>query len=364
MALELLIIADDLTGALDCACEASAHGVAATVFRTVSALAGADPSGLSAVVAVSTGSRERAEEDAICEMKQICAALPDLSPALVMKKVDSRLKGHIGVETSVLLRALGLRQVLCLPAIPDMGRVQREGHVQGDGVADAVRIADRMSGVQFRAPEIVTASDFDTALDQYAEGRLLLGARGLAAALVARLWPGLPAQPAPRLTAPALFAIGSRDPITRAQVARLRQNMTEADWLAAPNGALSGPPRMRHALRVLHMTEQAGHRADARMAACCFARTVADALVQAPAATLLACGGEIADAVLSRLNVAQIDVNGAVLPGVASGRITLPDGTSLHFLTKSGGFGDQDTLLDLARMVEMNAISAKIARHF
>ncbi|WP_439562881.1 four-carbon acid sugar kinase family protein [Roseinatronobacter sp.] len=361
MALRLLIIADDLTGALDCACEASMRGIPATVFRTVSALVKADPARLPAVVAVSTGSRELAEEDAICEMEKICAVLPDLSPAHVMKKIDSRLKGHVSAESGVLLRALRLEEALCLPAIPDMGRVQIRGHIRGQGVTAAIRISDRMSDMTCLAPDIVAERDFNTALDQYSEGRLLLGARGLACALVKRLWPGLPVRPAPRLGSPALFAIGSRDPITIAQVDRLRQHVTELEWQAAPNGVLPPQPQKQYLLYVLQVTQQPKHHADARMVACSFAQAIEAALLRSPASTLFACGGEIADAVLARLNVARIDVDGAVLPGVAAGRITLPDGTSLHFLTKSGGFGDHDTLLDLARMVDKSVNSTKIA---
>lgn len=362
MALRLLIIADDLTGALDCACEASARGIGASVFRTPQGLAQAAHSSLPPVIAVSTGSRDGTEAGAEAAMAQVCALLPELASAHVMKKVDSRLKGHINVETGVLMQALGVSQVLCGPAIPDMGRVQRHGHVEGAGVDTPIGIASRLPDLTALVPDILTDADFDTALNLYSKGSLLLGARGLAAALVARLWPENSEQPPPKLAAPALFAIGSRDQITCAQVARLRAQMPALDWISSPNGAMADVTSGHHALRVLQLTEKPGRKADQLAAARCFAQTVATVVAQTPVTTLLACGGQTADALLARLGVSRIDVEGALSAGVAVGRIALSEGTSLRFVTKSGGFGGANTLLDLARMIGIDDNIVKISR--
>ncbi|MFN4099371.1 MAG: four-carbon acid sugar kinase family protein, partial [Pararhodobacter sp.] len=343
--LRLLIVADDLTGALDCACEAAALGIAAAVFPNPEALAGA--SALPTVVAVSTASRDGSEAAAVTAMARIVALLPGLAPERVMKKVDSRLKGHPGAETQVLAEALGAERVLIAPAIPDMGRVQRGGWLSGTGIAAPIDLAARFSGHEAQTPDIGTAADFDMALTQ--TEAVPVGARGLAGALIRALWPQARPCAAPPLPAPALIVIGSRDPVTVAQVDHLRAT-TPVDWRAAPNGQLADRSALRARIGLLQLTP-GGRPADPDRAAGDLAEAVLALLAASPVATLIASGGETAQALMAALGADRIAVTGMPLPGIAQGLIVPSGRAPLHLVTKSGGFGQVDTLVRLAGII-------------
>lgn len=349
--MRLLIVADDLTGALDSACEAARMGVETLVFRTPASLTRALAAGdrLAPVVAVGTGSRDGDADAARAAMRAVVDALPALAPERVMKKVDSRLKGHVGVETAVLARALGARRVLAAPAIPDMGRVQKDGRLSGAGIATPIAVATLFADADAVVPDIGADADFDAAI-RAAPDALPVGARGLAAALVRALWPGLREVAPPPPPGPALFAIGSRDPITLAQIAELAAAGGDTvERRDAPDGALDPAPGWRAPIRLATMTP--GRGADPRAAGALFARRVALALAADHAPTLLACGGETADALLARLGADRLDIAGALIPGVALAKAARRDGPTLHLVTKSGGFGAPDALARLAAMI-------------
>jgi len=343
--IRLLIVADDLTGALDCACEAAALGIGAAVFPQIGALrvAGALPP----VVAVSTGTRDGDRAGAIAALRQLCALLPRLAPERVMKKVDSRLKGHPGAETAVLARALGATGLLLAPAIPDMGRVQRGGLLSGAGIDGQIDIAAAFAGCDSTIPDIAAAADFAPSLagGALAGATLPVGARGLAGALIRSVWPGAEPHRAPPPIGPALLVVGSRDPVTLAQVARLR-GRRGVTWCHAPNGE---PARMvaTHApLTVLQLVPGPGPVSPGTAAAS-LARAAAGVLRSGPVRTVIATGGETAQALMAALGADRIAVTGMPLPGIALGLVTLAGRMPLHLVTKSGGFGQDETLVDL-----------------
>ncbi len=109
--MQVLIIADDLTGALDSVVAFANRGLRSVVLRHPAAMRGFDFSSVD-VVAVSTGSRDGSVEAARAAVAQVVSALGGMRPAHVFKKVDSRLKGHVGAETAVLADGLGLTRLL------------------------------------------------------------------------------------------------------------------------------------------------------------------------------------------------------------------------------------------------------------
>lgn len=353
----LLIVADDLTGALDCACEAGDLGLRAAVFRTPEALAdavGRQP--LPPVVAVSTGSRDGGKADAVAAVQRVAGCLAGLAPGRVMKKVDSRLKGHAAAETAALAAALGIGRLLLAPAIPDMGRVQRDGQLSGFGLSAPIDIAARFAlpggaAPACAVPDILQAADFDR-VAAAAPNVLPVGARGLAQALLRRLWPAAVPRRPDLPAAPALFVVGSRDPITLAQVARLRTR-PDIDCHAAPDGLLPDPGPQARPLRLLQTMPGSGPGPDQPTGAVAqrLAAAAAGLLWRQPVPVLLGCGGETADAVLAALGAGRMDVRGTALPGIGLSVTELDGGRRLHILTKSGGFGDPDTLDRLATML-------------
>ncbi len=344
---ELLIVADDLTGALDSAAEAARRGLRTVVLRGGAALArlhGPTPD----VIAVSTGSRDGTEAAALAAMAQVVAVLPALRPRAVMKKVDSRLKGHVAAETAALARALGARCVLAAPAIPDMGRIQRDGLLSGAGIAAPIDIGARFAGLDCLIPDVDGAAAMAAALAAAGDA-LPVGARGLSDALAARLWPNArPVRP-PRPQGPALIVVGSRDPVTLAQLEALRAALDPC-WTEAPDGA--APEHAPDApLSVIQMTPGPG--ADPRAAAARFAAGVAARLRVRPVGALIVSGGETADALLAALGCDALSLRGALAPGVPLSEMSAPGLPAMALITKSGGFGAPEALVGLAALIRL-----------
>ncbi|HET6637086.1 MAG TPA: four-carbon acid sugar kinase family protein, partial [Streptomyces sp.] len=123
---EALVVADDLTGAADTAVAFAAAGLPTQVaFAGTQGAHRGQAHRAPAVLALDTDSRRRTARDAAAA---VTAALRAAPPArLRMKKVDSTLRGNIGVETTAALDALGCGLALCAPAFPEAGRQTRDG---------------------------------------------------------------------------------------------------------------------------------------------------------------------------------------------------------------------------------------------
>lgn len=328
----LCIIADDLTGAFDAAAPFAGRGLATVVALHPGAVGQALATG-AAVVAVTTQSREIVADRAAAQVAAVAAALP--AGVRIFKKIDSRLKGHVAEE----LVALAPQAMLVAPAIPDFGRVVKDGAVTGFGVDVPIPVASVLGGLAAQVPDTASAGDMRAAVAAMPEDALLVGARGLAEALAVRMT-GREAAEAPRPRAGrALMVVGSRDPITLAQVEELR--VQGADWRAAPNGRLDDR-RPVQALTLVQATPGPAEAAGAEVAQA-LAEGVHPALTQGAEAIFLT-GGATAEAVMQAMGLDVLRLAGEVLPGVPLGHA--PDGRAV--IVKSGGFGGGDTLARLA----------------
>lgn len=345
--MRLLIVADDLTGALDSAVALTGAGLTCVVARRpgdVKAALDLAPD----VLAVSTASREA---DAAAARAAVVAALDAVGPLppIVFKKIDSRLKGHVAAEVSVLAARSGRRRALVAPAVPLQGRVVAGGRLAGAGVADPIDVAAAFagSGLALDVPDVAGDDDLDRALARAGGDApsLLVGAAGLAAALARRIAGGRWRIPVPSLAAPVLFAIGSRDPITLAQVERLAAT-GGTEVTLAPEGVC--PPRGGGVVRLVGGE---GRAFDPALAGGRFAEGIAQLVRAGGVGTLFACGGETADAILGALGAGVLSIEGEVLPGVPASSI-LADGRRLQVVTKSGGFGNEDALVAVVAAAE------------
>lgn len=331
--LRLAIIADDLTGALDAA--APFAGVpGGVVVATRSEALGEALARNAGVVAVSTRSREIGADEARLGVARVLDALPP--EVRRFKKVDSRLKGNVAAE----LAPFGVRRLLVAPAIPEFGRIVRGGALQGFGVDDPIAIAPLLGPAARHAdvPDTEAPADMLAALDRAGDDAVLVGARGLATALAARL--GVAVGRRAVLPRPICIAVGSTDPITLGQVARLRQALPGLGYRAAPSGVLSARPgAMTATVTLLQMTpgEAAGAAGEAARR---FAEGASPWL--RAARTMLLTGGATAEACLDALGIEVLSIRGEVLPG-----LPVSDAGEWAVVTKSGGFGTPDTLLRL-----------------
>ena len=127
---KLLIIADDLTGALDTGVKFSEAGLT-TVVSTRCESCPADTSADVAVLCADT--RHLSGEEAYRVIRSIVETNRDRFP-LLMKKTDSGLRGNIGAELQAFLDGTGESRLAFLPALPEMRRVTRGGVQYIDGV--------------------------------------------------------------------------------------------------------------------------------------------------------------------------------------------------------------------------------------
>ncbi len=336
---QIAVVADDLTGALDAVAPFANAGLRCVVATGPQALRAALGHGAD-IVAVSTGSREMSADSASAVMELVVGMLAGVPQ--VIKKIDSRLKGHVGAEVGVLARLRGLDRVLICPAIPDMGRVVSGGLLSGFGVAQPVSVADSLSNcpdLRVLVPDAETDAQIDAILAEVGADTLLVGARGLTAGLARRMAvrEQVPMRTLPR---PVGFAIGSRDPITLAQVVELRRCQPDAGYGAAPNGIFAGAA-LGQDVRILQAVPGDGIADPVAVAAALgqsFARHVVPGC-----ASLVLTGGETASAVLEVLQIGVMRVLGEALPGLPLCQpLDFPDAPLI--LTKSGGFGAYDVM--------------------
>ena len=302
--LDILIIADDLTGAADCGAACAAHGLDTVVVLDD---AGGIPS--ADVVALDANTRAMTPQAAGAETARIVRRYP---ARIVYKKIDSTLRGNVAAEVAAALEAyreVGHRQAIAVvaPAFPAMGRTTKGGRMYVRGEA----IEHRDIGLLLHDAE--TDDDLREIAAKWTNheaGVLWVGSAGLARWLpeAAGLERGV-LRSAPGAAEPLVFAVGSPAARSREQANALK------DARAGNDVVLMGEAEAL-AETVAGMKERIGG--------------------------LVLTGGETARAVLSRLGVRALRVMGEVETGVP---ILAAEGSGLLVVTKAGDFGDRDTLI-------------------
>jgi uncharacterized protein YgbK (DUF1537 family) len=140
-----------------------------------------------------------------------------------------------------------------------------------------------------------------------------------------------------------LFVIGSRDPITLAQIEALRAAV-DPRYLPAPNGRLSGAVRDASAITLVQAVPGAT-AATGQAVSLALAESVCPALTEG-ASTLLLSGGATAEAVLSKMGITRFRLMGECLPGLG-----LAHAEGHCIIAKSGGFGGPETLKEIAEEI-------------
>jgi len=330
--LERAIIADDLTGALDAAAPFAVRGISTVVALSAAFIPEALATG-ARIVSVSTDSREISPEAATAAVRNALAALP--VGTSLFKKVDSRLKGNIAAE----LDGIPHTRSLVVPAIPAFGRWVKNGQIGGFGVASPIDVAGPLGrhGDFAIVPDIAEQADIERALDQSFD--LPIGARGLAAAMAKAMTPGGSAAGIALPPGQVFCVIGSTDPITMAQIERLREEASDVRYIAAANG-IGDTTTASATITVLQATA-GSPSADGKSVATALGKSLA-ALSPPPGSLLVLSGGATAQVILEQLGIGVLEVLGEALPGLPIARAG-----DLTVVTKSGGFGDPDTLVRL-----------------
>lgn len=344
MGIKVAIIADDLTGALDTGTPFVAAGLTvavATDVENIPAALGAAPD----VLAVNTASRALSPEEAEARVGLAAEAIATAKPSFIFKKIDSRLKGNVAVESEALAKAFNYGKLVVAPAIPDQQRFTRGGTVVGHGVDRPIPILPLFAGPG--ADLVIADAETDDDLDRVFANHdwsdtVAVGTRGLGIALARHLRKPDTSLP-PFLSSQAtLFAIGSRDPITEAQMAALEESRLLRAVIDAPAGILATrlgaelPALIRCSGEIVENGAAVANR---------FATAVKAAIETTNPDTIVTGGGETAYALLRALEAGVLFPRGEIEAGIPWCEILLENGRQIRVAVKSGGFGARESLI-------------------
>lgn len=410
-----IILADDLTGAADCAIAFGRRGLAAAV--TWGAAQAAGPGALP-VLAYDADSRGLSARDAAQRHAALLKSwlAPDRT---LFKKIDSTLRGQPAAETAATMAFLkgrhGTAFGICAPAFPATGRTTLGGHVRVDGrpleeaevwrrdhsydCADLAVVlgsagvrSEKVPLAALRGPDlaarlariaasgdIVAICDAETEADlariaaasrSAAPGAFFIGSAGLAHAL-AGLHETVPTEPVRLADNPfgSLIVVGSLAAASRSATRNLAVQDGVVHLPVSPETLLADPPgRAAFAARVGAVLA-AGDDALVEIAVIGtldmalgprLARALAEALdpVAGRIGAVAATGGETAAALLARFGIHGIRLVDEIEPGVSLG-LTLGR-LSVPVVTKAGAFGDPHTLIRIRERLR----AVRTERHF
>jgi uncharacterized protein YgbK (DUF1537 family) len=383
----VLIVADDLTGAMDAAGPFATRGMSTWVVALPEAC---EPARFprADVIAVNTDSRHLPAAEAAKRVEQAFALIGGERFGLVVKKIDSTLRGNIVAETEALMRASGRATALVCPAFPAQGRVVRGGvvHVHGtpldqtafarDSLSPALpgllhqafQVPSRHVGVAALRAELVDVpgvfvidAESDQDLDVVAgmggsrpQQVLLVGAAGLTAALAARIAPGTARSESPAVLGKIVYVIGSRSSVSREQAEALLAD--GAKLVEAVNGRLRREPVLTPGADVVlvSVSDTQGREGDSSEVATMLARHAMRLAGPGNAQAVVATGGDTALAFLRTSGNPAVCVGGELMAGIVYARFMMGS-RPVWLVTKAGGFGAADTLRRIGRLMRASS---------
>ncbi len=154
----IVVIADDLTGAVELGGIGIRHGLKVQVSLDSDVSASTD------LLILATDTRAKTEQQAIDETVKLCAKLGKIKPDLVFKKIDSVLRGHILPEVRAQLAVSGIKRALLIPANPAFERTIENGHYLIHGVPihqTGFKDDPEFPALGSRIPELLRSSGSD-----------------------------------------------------------------------------------------------------------------------------------------------------------------------------------------------------------
>jgi uncharacterized protein YgbK (DUF1537 family) len=373
-----LVIADDLTGACDAGVQFARHGLSCDVQcePVFAALRGLD------VVAFNTDSRSESVAKSQRKLRHIANGCDGPKKPMVFKKIDSTLRGNVGEEITEALSCFDCECAIVAPAFPAMHRIVRDGVLEWSDLLGIRRLevaallaeqdiasaemallktdsyqqqtfTDNVSAQITNGVKVIVADSelqddlrFLVAAGSKIKRRILwVGSAGLGIALAEHIG----TESATRIRPPAqdasvLFCIGSTHPVTTLQKTRLLRSSAAVEVLIGAEsikGVREAIRERRHVIALIGRDE-VGETLLRRF--CC-------GLEGLPLAGMFLSGGDTATLVCKVFGVRAIHLCDEIAAGIPWGRL---QGGLLHNLpvaTKSGGFGEEDALLRVAKFL-------------
>ncbi|MFN0317827.1 MAG: four-carbon acid sugar kinase family protein [Burkholderiales bacterium] len=393
-AVRTLIVADDLTGALDVAGPFAERGAQTWVVADANQDWAAQTQD-AAVISVNADSRHLPAQAAAQRVAAILSRV-DVRDRILIKKIDSTLRGQVVAETLAMMRASGRRTAIVAPAFPAQGRTVRAGVVYVKGVPlpqtsfakDALsppplaplHLAFSSAGrsvfgvyagpsyslLPFREPG---CEERVLVIDSEDEGDLLrtvdsagsavpellwVGSAGIAQALAQRCYPAQTVQrEVPRAVNTTLVVVGSRAEQSHLQAQALSQR-SDVVIIEAPNGIVDEAKLLAcpSPVIVLRATPGPEGEGDPEKVAYALGTAAAKALRAKPIGAVIATGGDTARAILAATSSAALRVMGDLMTGIPYSQIAGPNGP-WWLITKAGGFGTPSTLSEIVERLRL-----------
>lgn len=404
---KIAIIADDYTGAGDAGIHFARFGRKVELLLHVDAI-GKQRDNTDIALTSETRFLEPAEAAAVVlDMVRRCRAA---GYNRIFKKIDSTMRGNPGSEIEAALAGTGLAAALICTAMPKTGRTCVGGTIYLDGVplhrsdighdpfhplassniADLLRLQTDLPigflsleeieasetslrqtilamlerGVRLIVADAVDDGHLKALARQLAAGDLLpVGAGGFAEALARLSAPeqGAGAGRKVALHRPIVSIVGSLTEVSRRQAAHadksglfqtidIRSDALLADIRGTCEARLHEPGRNQPniLLRVVKgdraekITRENGEQVAEKLG---FA--AASVCNMVPARTVVSTGGSTSMAVAEALGIESVDLIDEILPGIVVGACKQPGGGIEWFISKAGGFGDDNLLTEI-----------------
>jgi uncharacterized protein YgbK (DUF1537 family) len=396
---KLGIIADDLTGAMDTGLQFSKRGV-----ETLVALDRQDIPDAKVVV-VDTDSRAVRASEA---RRRVLAVASRLERRLLYKKVDSTMRGNVGYELRALMDVVEPRAIVVAPAFPQGGRTTRWGYQRVDGQplhltffaedprwpmreAHLPTLLMQQTGLEVghldlgeveAGPEalghaleahgesvIVVDALTEGHLDIIAQALVDMGKRWLpcGSAGLADAWAtalllqkGNSSVERPSDNVPVLFVSGSRNGVTTRQLARLRDARDLPKVELDSQGVYDAEREIQRLARGCLQVLERGNdviltssfspfvAGAGEIVTRILSETVVRVVDRQALGGLFLTGGDIAVGTCQTLDVHALRILKEIQPGIPGGRLAGGRCDGLWVVTKAGGFGDEDALLEIA----------------
>jgi D-threonate/D-erythronate kinase len=371
-AARIVMIADDLSGAADCAVSCAAQGL-----RTMVQLSETPSSEPAQVLAIDAATRSMPADRAAATVERIVVRYEHAPGRVLFKKLDSLLRGHIGPELAAVRCGRTPTVIVMAPALPAQGRITIDGcqWLNGQRVAgaDALKMLEsagltsaqinlalvRGAPTQLAATMAELARQHDVLVCDAETGTDLRAVAAAIAALPHAGWDGsiiwagssglarhIPgameiagaSDPVeePRFRGSILVVVGSRAPLAHEQAdeAGGSSGMTRVLHSAALENALNSGND------VMAVIDSSDETAENPRLCLDLASWISPHMDKVGA--LIVTGGETARAVLVASDITGLRLLREVAPGVPLAVST--GARQIPVITKSGSFGSRATL--------------------
>jgi len=393
---EFAIIADDLTGSLDTGLQFRKKGLG-----TLVPLILARPWPKAQALVLNTDSRNISGDLAYQKVYKACR---NLKAKALYKKIDSTMRGNVGMEVSAILDAQKIPKAIIVPTVPDQGRTVERGILRVYGVpllrtpyardpfhplrtsriTDLLRkeVGQPVGHIALkevrkgpaslaqkikRRPErlLVVDAVLQSDLQSIASAWKLLSGRALACGSVALADElGFPPKVEKKkrrrvFQGPLLIISASRNPRTAEQIEEVRKNLSlpllepDLHHLTNPRWARREVESISACLReilskrpgvILTTTFQNHFSGKERAIPAAFGKATAHLLRKVRLGGLVLTGGDLAMGVCRELSASALRIEEEVLPGIPCSILADGPFKGLRLVTKAGGFGEKDAL--------------------